>query len=387
MPSIDTTQLLHELCDIDSRTLAAHAGTERVSELLGQRLASLGFDLSWHDAQSPVPRGRHLLAIRNKDLPAGVVLLGHSDTVLSPADVPWQLDPQTGKVIGSGVCDMKGGLVVLVESLALALKQSQRVRESRLIVLINSSEEQSVPSFRALARDKAGDASACLCFEPAEPGEDGAQEFIVSRKAVMRIEVRCEGRAAHAGQAHAQGISAIRQLARIVEAVESLTDSASDLSVNVGLFQGGKASNQVSDHATATIDVRAFDAAVLDRAVEKIRTICTTPTVFSAADGTPAKLSITERLAYPPWPRSASTDGLAVRYVEMAQRRGQRVIPKASGGGSDASHLADLMPTIDGLGILGSGLHTLHEWADTRTINLRAQIAADLIAELCGERG
>ncbi len=386
MSSNHTTDLLRELCVIDSRTLAAHQGTQRVSELFGQRLASLGFELSWHDAQSPVPRGRHLLATRNTNLSGGVVLLGHSDTVLSPADVPWQLDQQTGRVIGSGVCDMKGGLVVLVETLALALAQSQRVRDARLIVLINSSEEQSVPSFRALARDKAGDASACLCFEPAEPGEAGAQEFIVSRKAVMRIDVRCEGRAAHAGQAHAQGVSAIRQLARIVEAVESLTDSASNLSVNVGLFQGGKASNQVADHATAMIDLRAFDAAVLQRAAETIRTICTTPTVFSAADGTPAKLSITERLAYPPWPRSASTDGLATRYVERAQRRGLRVIPKASGGGSDASHLADLMPTIDGLGILGGGLHTLEEWADTRTIAMRSQIAADLIDELCSQR-
>jgi acetylornithine deacetylase/succinyl-diaminopimelate desuccinylase-like protein len=119
------------------------------------------------------------------------------------------------------------------------------------------------------------------------------------------------------------------------------------------------------------------------RACDAVGRICAEPSVRSAADGTPARLELRERDSYPPWPANSGSDALAGRYVKLAAKQGITARPVARGGGSDVSHAADLTPALDGLGILGGGLHSKSEWADAATLPVRARIAADLIAELC----
>jgi glutamate carboxypeptidase len=55
----------------------------------------------------------------------------------------------------------------------------------------------------------------------------------------------------------------------------------------------------------------------------------------------------------------------------------------ATGGGSDANLTADLgVPTLDGLGVVGSEIHTTSEWCLRRSIPERAALAAALIQDL-----
>jgi acetylornithine deacetylase/succinyl-diaminopimelate desuccinylase-like protein len=58
-----------------------------------------------------------------------------------------------------------------------------------------------------------------------------------------------------------------------------------------------------------------------------------------------------------------------------------------SGGGSDGNHVADLTPTLDGLGVLGGMLHQPGEWADWKSFPDRSRVAADLIMDLCAGAG
>lgn len=376
---------LKSLCVIDSRTTAGAAGTVQVSQMLGDWLKPLGFDLKWFDTlPEEGPRGKHLVAIRKPQGKPGPVFVAHSDTVLSPEEVPFRFEAETGRVIGSGTCDMKGGCVVMVEAIKLALREPA-VQQRKLIVLVNCSEETAGPSFPKLAREIAGGASACLCFEPARPAGNGAQNIVIARKGGRRFVLEVRGRAAHAGNAHEQGVNAIRELARKIEAVELLTDPKRSVTVNVGAIQGGHVANQVADYAKAIFEARAFDRQILEETAAAIRAICATPTVRSAADGATTQLSLSEYATYPAWPRNAATDALAERFHRIAERYGLRSGSEASGGGSDAAQFAELMPTIDGLGILGYGLHTPHEWADMTTLPQRIRSAADLVLELCHE--
>ena len=70
-------------------------------------------------------------------------------------------------------------------------------------------------------------------------------------------------------------------------------------------------------------------------------------------------------------------------YIELAERQGIDAAVTGSGGGSDASYVADLTPTLDGLGILGGKMHQPGEWADWQSFPARSRVAADLITELC----
>jgi glutamate carboxypeptidase len=378
------TDLLGALCAIDSRTVEGAAGTVQVAELLGERLKALGFALEWIDASTAVPpRGRHLKAVRNPNAPVRLLLMGHTDTVLSPAEVPFRADAQTGRVYGSGVCDMKGGCVVLLEALSLALEADARMREAGQVVLLNCAEEFCEPSFRLLARDAARGARACLNFEPATlAGSNGEPRLVISRKGVVRFHLTCTGRPAHAGNAHPAGVNAIRELARKIEQIEALTDYDNDVTANVGRISGGRVSNQVAAEAEASFEVRAFQQDRLERAIEAVKAICATSSVVSAADGATTCLKLEEHRSYPPWPRNEKTDALASRYKALAARRGVSVVTVCSGGGADSSHVAGLTPTLDGLGIRGGGMHTPDEWADVATLPVHAAIAADLMVEL-----
>lgn len=385
---MDTERVLVEwlesLCAVDSRTVAGAAGATRVSELLGERLQALGFALEWVDAAGAVPpRGRHLKAVRNPGAAVRLLLLGHADTVLSPAEVRFRVDHAEGRVYGSGVCDMKGGCVVLLEALRQALEEDARFRDAGVTVLFNAAEEYCEPSFRDLAREAARGARACLNFEPATLDAQGRPRIVVARKGVVRFNLRSMGRAAHAGNAHPAGVNAIRELARKIEQIEALTDYEREVTANVGRIQGGNVSNQVAAEAEALFEVRAFQEDRLQDVCAKVRALCEVSTVSSAADGTPTQLALQEHRSYPPWPESAATAALAQRYQAFAERRGGAPVQcLRSGGGADSSHVADLTATLDGLGIRGGGMHTPGEWADLRTLPLQARLASDLLQAL-----
>jgi glutamate carboxypeptidase len=377
-------RFLERLCDVDSRTVAGAAGATRVAEMLGERLRALGFALEWVSPDpSEGPRGRHLLARRNPGAGTRLLFIGHTDTVLGPADAPFRLDESARRVCGAGANDMKGGCVLMLEALALALGESPAAGAAELVVLMNASEEISGPSFQLLARREAAGAAACLGFEPAGTPVGGAHPVIIARKGVVRFDLRCHGRAAHAGNDHAHGVNAIRELARKIERLESLTDYAAEVTVNVGRISGGHVSNQVPDHASATFEARAYDVGLLERTCEAVRAICAEPSVRGAADGAPVRLELAMHRSYPAWPATAATEELAGRYSRLAARRGLAVKPVRRGGGADASVVADLAPTLDGLGMLGGGMHSPQEWADLDAFAPRVRVAADLIVDLC----
>lgn len=380
----DLPAFLEALCRIDSRTVSGSTGTTRVSEMLAERLRPMGFEVEWVDPPAEEgPRGRHLRAVRNAGAPTRVVLMGHGDTVLSPEDAPFRLDAAAQRAFGSGVTDMKGGCVLLVEAVRRALETHASARDAGLTVLLNCAEEVFSPSFRALAQAAASGAAACLNFEPASPGPNGEHQIAVARKGVVRFELTCHGRSAHAGSDHALGVNAIRELARKIERIECLTDPPRGVTANVGFIRGGRVCNQVADEATAHFEVRAFDAEAIESTVAAVRRLCAEPSVRSVADGAPARLELKERRSYPPWPRNPATDRLAQRYAVLAQAHGITVVPKERGGASDASYVSDLAPTLDGLGILGADIHSPREWADLATLPARIATAAALIAELC----
>lgn len=390
----DTQRLaaLEQVCAIDSRTNEGAAGVTQVSQVFADQLKAAGFELQWYDtdADEPQPRGRHLVARRNPKAATQLLLIGHTDTVLSPADVPWQFDRATGRVQGSGVCDMKGCVVVMLEAIERALAADALVRDAGLIVLINAAEETGSTSFQRIIRDHAKPpvpdaAMMALGFEPARPGGENRHFIVNARKGVMRYRLEIQGRAAHAGGDHALGVNAGRELARLVEKLESITDHDKGVSVNVGIMHSGQAVNQVPETAEAQFEVRAFEPDTMDDACRRAEALCAQPTVASVADGATTQLSLIKTPAYQPWAAKPADHAMADRYAAIAAGHGFAVEPIRSGGGADASWVADLMPAIDGLGILGGAIHSRTEWADLNTMAQRAAMAAEMIASLCVE--
>ena len=123
-------------------------------------------------------------------------------------------------------------------------------------MLWTTDEEIGSTTSRALIEAEASTSEAVLVFEPSLPG--GALK--TSRKGVGQFEMIARGVSAHAGLDPGKGVSAVRELARQIIAIDDLQDPANGVTLTVGVVSGGTRANVVPAEARATIDARADHA-------------------------------------------------------------------------------------------------------------------------------
>jgi glutamate carboxypeptidase len=305
---------------------------------------------------------------------APVLLLGHRDTVFPTGEAslrPFQVVDGVGS--GPGCCDMKAGVVINAFVLAALARFS--AAPSPVTALFTSDEEIGSPSSKALIMETARSARAVFNSEPGRPGGG----VVTGRKGgkFMRIEVI--GKAAHAGNNIADGISAIEELARKIVKLHALTDLPNGISCNVGTIGGGQSVNTVAPSATAEVDLRFIHPEEGARAFAAIEAIVAEENV----PGTCASLEITGEFA--PMVATDASTRLYEHYAACAQALGQPVEPVFAGGCSDAGFAASTgAPTICAVGPIGGRAHTPEEYLDVASIVPRAQALALAIMRLDG---
>ncbi|PGD62138.1 peptidase M20, partial [Bacillus toyonensis] len=116
-----------------------------------------------------------------------------------------------------------------------------------------SDEEIGSNTSRALIEQEALKSQVVLVPEPAAP-HTGALK--TARKGVGKFSIQIKGKAAHAGQDHQDGISAIQEMAHQILFLHSLTDYELDTTLNVGVVRGGSGLNVVAEQAELNVDLR-----------------------------------------------------------------------------------------------------------------------------------
>jgi glutamate carboxypeptidase len=243
-------------------------------------------------------------------------------------------------------------------------------------MLWTADEETGSATSRVLLEAEALRSDAVLVFEPSLPG--GALK--TSRKGCGQYELAVSGVAAHAGVDPGKGVSAIREIARQVIALEALQDLERGISLNVGLIGGGSRANVVASDARAVIDVRVPTAADALRVDAALRAL------VPVLEG--ATLSLTGGIDRPPLERTAGVVRLLGLAREVAAGLGQTVGEGGTGGGSDGNFCAALgVPTLDGLGAIGDGAHAVHEHVVIPALAPRAALVSGMLARLTAEDG
>ena len=302
-----------------------------------------------------------------------VALVGHLDTVFPPGT--FEGFRRDGALLrGPGVLDMKGGLVVVAFALkALAATRGlDAVAPVRVVVV--SDEEVGSPEGAGVIAAAVTGSAAGLVFEAGRAGDS----IITRRKGVAFVTAIAHGRAAHAGNAHKDGANAIWAAARLVDALQGLTDYARGVTVNVGRIFGGETTNTVPDRADVQIDARFCARADGDALVASMR---------RAADAASASVPGTRfelhgGILRPPLERTDASAALLADYAAAARAHGLGGDEAPLiGGGSDASTTSGLgIATIDGLGPRGTGFHTRDEQIEASSLVPKAQALARFIA-------
>lgn len=298
-----------------------------------------------------------------------VLVIGHLDTVWPVGTLermPFRLTPE-GAVHGPGIFDMKSGIVIAVQALN-AIRSLSLQTKRPVTLLLTCDEEIGSKTSRSLVEEEARRSAAALVLEP--PITGGVVK--TGRKGIGVFGVRVIGRAAHAGLDPRKGVNANVELSHQILRLAAMNDHDRGVTVSVGVMNGGTTINVVPAEASAKVDVRFWTPEDGERIVREIRDL--QPVLADA------QLEITGGINRPPMPRSENNIALYEHARDLAAELGFELNDAVVGGGSDGNFTAALgVPTLDGLGVDGSGAHADHEHIIVSDIPRRAALLTRLM--------
>ncbi len=300
----------------------------------------------------------------------GILVLCHLDTVHPVGTLerlPFRRDG--AHAYGPGIVDMKGGTYAAVEAVA-QLQKAGLTTPLPVTFLLTSDEEIGSPATRDLILEEAKRHRVVLVPEPARP--DGG--CVTGRYAIARFAIEAHGRPSHAGAALQAGRSAIRMLAEQVLAIEAMTTD--DCTFSVGVIHGGQWVNCVPTTCRAEVLSMSKRQADLDAGIGRLLA-----TAYDNGDGT--RFEVRLGVVRPVWEPDAAGLALYDTAQSVAHVLGMDLPHYAAGGGSDGNFTgAAGIPTLDGLGVSGSGIHTLEERLEVTTLARSARLQAGLMLAL-----
>ncbi|WP_438863856.1 M20/M25/M40 family metallo-hydrolase [Neptunicella sp.] len=387
-------KLLEKIVNINSGTMN-FTGVRQVAETLLPEFIQLGFNAHFEDG-SVFNRAGHLIAELRGGSGPNILLIGHLDTVFA-ANSPFQqfklLDNNLAS--GPGISDMKGGDIIILQSLR-ALKAAHQLDDMNITVVMTGDEELSG---RPLALSKKALIDAAKWADIAIGFEDGDGKPTtanISRRGTIDWTLTVKGIAAHSSQVFSKsvGAGAIYEASRILNSFyqqlrsEPLltfnpgrmmagTDVTNEKSTNTGTTFGKN--NVVAQSAIVTGDIRSLSLEQLNRVKEKMRRI-----VANHLANTNSEIEFGE--GYPPMAPTQGNKKLLNLYSQISEDLGQGKVVAVNpldAGAADVSFTAnDVEMALDGLGLSGSGGHTVNETADLSALPAQSKRAALLLYRL-----
>jgi acetylornithine deacetylase len=232
--------ILERLVSVDSSNAAGVKNCVRiVAEIAAQHnIKSIGI-------------GNGIILSNGKTGARGIVLSGHLD-VVPVADQEWKFPPfeltQDGdKLYGRGTSDMKGGVSCMLNAmisencdfpLYLALSADEETGGKNVYEILDYLKSQNQEL-------------SCIVGEPTE------LDICDRHKGSQCFAITFSGIPCHAAKPQ-NGVSSIFMFSDFVREYREMTAKIPDATINVGIVNGGTASNIVPEKCVAVIGHRAF---------------------------------------------------------------------------------------------------------------------------------
>ena len=365
-------ELLKRIVDVDSGT-GDITGGERVETILSAPLRAAGATVRTAPAEvkGVAP---NLIAVFHGSGKARMLIIAHVDTVFGPGTVAKRSFRIEGdRAYGPGVGDEKGGVVSAVTALQI-LHRLGFQDYATITLLLDGSEELGSPGSTRLIQTLARQNDVEFNMEPGDPPD----ALTVWRKGAGDIVVQVRGRAAHAGMVPQNGRNAAMELVHQLEALQGKFPQSGDATtVNLTVIRAGDRTNIIPDSAEATFDVRFRKPGEFDSILSRMKASLA-PT--SVPDTT---VAISSRgSAYPPLIDNEQVAALGHRAQAIYAELGKSIALSGNGGASESAVANSVgTPALDGLGFVGAGFHTDHEWIDVGSITPRLYLFTRLLME------
>jgi acetylornithine deacetylase len=288
--TFDPIRFTRQLVDIESVT-----GNEAaVGQYLATQLESLGYNVE----RMPVEGDRiNVFAAPPNDPEPPLVFSTHMDVV-----PPWfPSSEDADNIYGRGSCDAKG----IIAAQIAAAEQLNRAGVPVGLLYVSGEERDSLGAH--VANQHARGSRFIVNGEPTE------SRMALASKGALRVEITSHGKMAHSAYPEL-GESAIDKLLDALQALRSMklpnNPDVGPSTLNIGIIEGGRATNVIPDHAKAqllyrivepsehlrrqiveAVGIRADVDFVLDIAYMRFRTVPGIPTMTASFTTDIPKLS------------------------------------------------------------------------------------------------
>jgi glutamate carboxypeptidase len=310
------------------------------------------------------------------------LLIAHMDTVYGKgilATEPYRLDGN--KLYGPGIADDKGGIAVILHSLAI-LRDAGWTDYARLTVLFNPDEEVgSNGSGEAIAT--LGDAhDVVLSYEPTAAKAVAKDEGVLLMAAgVAQARLAVKGVASHAGAAPEQGRNALIELSYQLLQTQDVAKGIPGAQLNWTTVEPITTRNQIPDKAAAGGDVRLLAPDAADKLLAALRA-----KVAESRRVPDTETTVTVQTMRPPYVAGAKGMALATKaqaiYAELEGRK--LMLHPSTGGGTDAGYAgrSGKAAVLESLGLAGWGYHAKNEYIEIDSIVPRLYLTTRLLSDL-----
>lgn len=366
MKRIDQERLVAEfleLVQIDS----ASKDERQIADALLLKLQELNLMVREDDAGSKIGgTAGNIIAVLDGGKPVPPLLFcAHMDRVQPGLGIKPQIQDGVLKSDGTTIlaADDVAGICAILE--ALRVVKEQEIPHGRLEILFTVAEEGGL--FGAKSLDvSAFKAEAGFFLDATGP----VGTIVVQAPAQKGISSVIHGKAAHAGVAPENGISAIIVAAQAITKL-NLGRIDHETTANIGIIRGGEATNIVPDRVELQGEARSRNGAKLEKQInhmsEVIRRTCTDYGITSEIE------IIDSYSAF-----SLNQDDYVVQLACKAARN-LNLEPRleSTGGGSDANVINALgIPSV----VLGLGYEHVHTTAECLPISELKAAAAYVLS-------
>ncbi len=361
-----------DICNIESFS-TDKSGVDEVAKHVGKFSVEKGFQVKERSFEK-AGMCSSILTEEHSKLP-GIALLAHMDTVHEKGkfgNPPVKVDDEY--IYGPGVCDCKGGIAVALLAMQVLKEIGYNKRPLKFILTGDEEVSNSLSakgSVDFICGEVRGYAAAINC----EGGEEG--KVTVGRKGILKLKVDVKGKASHAGSAYFEGVSAIKESAHKIIEIEKASNEER-ITYNCGVIQGGEVANTVPHHCSFILDIRYINQDDLEEAMRHIETIV----AHSYISGTIAR--ITELSRRLPMELKEENVKLFEQISNISNKYGLEPVEKFfKGGGSDSAYTVLVgVPSVDSLGTIGDGIHTINERSTLASLTSRAKLLVATILDL-----
>jgi tripeptide aminopeptidase len=299
----------------------------------------------------------------------------HMDTVIPAIGVKVKREGDVFTSAGDTVLgsDDKAGIAALIE--VMHTLQEKNIPHGPVEYVFTTCEEVGLLGVKAL------DPSNIKARIGYALDSSGIDRVVVGAPAANRITAKITGLASHAGLSPEKGISAIQLAAKAIARLE--LGKLDELSTaNIGLFEGGTATNIIPENAVVKGETRSHDVKLLLKNTEQIRSVFEEEFEEEVANWSDPEGNVTGRpelgfTVIEDYPiLKLNKDSGVVKRVEAASvKLGREQDYVLAGGGSDAN-------IFNGYGIqcaiLSTGMDKVHSIRETIKLSDMA-LTADLV--------